>query len=127
MLNHAPVAVPQTVPGKVKPDGPSGNKLSKGAAKKPGVPAVTAAPELKRVALAEEMPDTAATARLREQVERACGVGARDVRVLRRSASDLLVQFKVRNEAEAEQLAERVLSMPELAPYHLDLDVSVAE
>jgi hypothetical protein len=79
------------------------------------------------------VPPAAATppipvpARLKEQIEHACGTGAIDVCVLACSATKVLVQFRARSEVEGERLAQKVLAMPELALYHVDLDVKVAE
>jgi hypothetical protein len=84
-------------------------------------------------AVPHAVPPSAATppipvpARLKEQIEHACGTGAIDVHVVARSATNVLVQFRARSEVEGERLAEKVLTMPELALYHVDLDVKVAE
>jgi hypothetical protein len=113
VVTNPPLAAPPILRGKVKPLGPNASQVSKGAVKTPGLPTVS--------------PPVVGMTQMKEQIERVCGVGAMDVHVVRRSATNLLVHFKARSEAEGEQLAERVLTMPQLAPYHLDLDVTVAE
>ncbi len=66
-------------------------------------------------------------ASLKECIERTCGRTAGEVHVQLVSPHNVLVQFKVPGEREGERLAAKVLAMPELAAYHVDLDVSVAD
>ena len=72
-------------------------------------------------------PTTNAPARLKECIERACGRTASNVQVKLRSPSSVLVQFKAPDEKEGERLAAKVMALPELSAYHVDLDVSVAD
>jgi hypothetical protein len=66
-------------------------------------------------------------AALKHRVESVCGAAAADVDLVVRSATDVLVKFRVRDAVEGERLAGKVLSMPELAAYHVDLEVKVGE
>jgi len=73
------------------------------------------------------VPNAPLLARLKARMESVCASGATDVHLVPLTGRSLLVQFKVRDDAEAARLAEKILTMPELANYHLDLDVKVAE
>ena len=41
-----------------------------------------------------------------------------------KSSTDLEIQVKVRNQEAAKHLGRKILTMPELQPYHVDLAVS---
>ena len=59
---------------------------------------------------------------LQTAVERVCGKRA-NVHLVSRSASNLLVQFKAQDAGEAERLTNAILTLPELMPYRVDVDV----
>jgi hypothetical protein len=62
-------------------------------------------------------------ARLKRRVEVVCGGAAKGVEVHVRSATSLLICLKAPSTAVGEQLAGKVLSLPELGPYQVDLEV----
>jgi len=73
------------------------------------------------------VPNAPLLARLKARIESVCGSGAMELRLVPQTGKNLLVEFKARDDAEAARLAEKILTMPELAKYHVDLDAKVAE
>jgi hypothetical protein len=71
------------------------------------------------------VPNAALLERLTARVRSTCGTGAAEVKLIPQSARDLRVEFKVHSDADGARIAEKILLMPELAPYHVDLDVKV--
>jgi hypothetical protein len=64
---------------------------------------------------------------LQQRIERVCTGQARDVQVVPESSNSLLVRMKVRNIATGQQVGQKVLSLPELAPYQVKLEVQIAQ
>jgi hypothetical protein len=62
---------------------------------------------------------------LQQRIEVACAGVARDVEVISQSSNSLQVSFKVRNAAQGQQLAQKVLNLPELGPYRVKLEVKL--
>ena len=56
-----------------------------------------------------------------------CAGSVHDVEVFPESASSLKVKFKVRSAVEAEQVGAKIMQLPELAPYRVNLDVQVGQ
>jgi len=72
-------------------------------------------------------PSPATPAKLKGYIESACGSGVRNLRVAVQSPGRVLVEFTAPNETEGERLAAKVMTLPELSAYHVDLDVKVAD
>src|SRR5262249_23654304 len=65
--------------------------------------------------------------RLKQQIERTCGKGIFDVEVLIRSYSTLVVRFRTLTGAEADRLSQKIMQMPEMIPYQVNLEVRVGQ
>jgi hypothetical protein len=65
-------------------------------------------------------------AQLRSRIEAVCAGAAREVEVTAGTENNLRIRLKVASEPEAARLSEKVLGLPELAPYDVTLDVQVA-
>ena len=59
-------------------------------------------------------------------IERACAGRARDVELVTRGPSSLLVRVKVGQQADAEFVANTVAKLPELGPYQVLFEMQVA-
>jgi hypothetical protein len=64
-------------------------------------------------------------ARLKQQIQTACALPARDLEVVATSAKTLDVRLKARSISQGEALSEKLFKMPELGPYEVHLDVQV--
>lgn len=75
------------------------------------------------------LPGVAASlpSRLKTIVETGCGPNLKEVHVEVVSPTDIIVQFKVNNEAEGRQVARRVLALPELQRYRVEVRVKVPQ
>jgi hypothetical protein len=113
-----PVAEPGKLPTLEKAKPPEGITFRMPQFRNGDTPASTAAPS---------QPTPSGSAHLKECIERACGRTASDVLVQVHSPANVRVQFKAPDEKEGERLAAKVMAMPELSAYHVDLDVSVAD
>jgi hypothetical protein len=65
-------------------------------------------------------------AQLKAGIAEACVGRGRDLEVVQRGASSLLVRVKVRQAGDAEALANRIALLPELAPYEVSFQMQVA-
>ena len=63
---------------------------------------------------------------VRAIVDQACAGRARDVEVIARGPSSLMVRLKVRQAADAEYLANTISRLPELGPYQVLFEMQVA-
>jgi hypothetical protein len=61
---------------------------------------------------------------LQERLQSACGSRA-EVHAVARSATNLGIELKARNAAEAERLTNILLNFPELRPFKVDFDVTL--
>ncbi len=78
------------------------------------------------IMLAESAPPTnPQTTHLKQRIADSCAIPLRNVELLFTSASDVEVKLQARNQAEANTLAERVLQLPELHPYKVDVKVQI--
>ncbi len=77
------------------------------------------------VAPSAARPSATTLAHLKQRIEAACGSGSHDIQVMSRGAKDLQVVVTVKSEAEAQRLSAKILEMPELAPYEIDLRVEL--
>jgi hypothetical protein len=64
---------------------------------------------------------------VRRGIERVCAGRGRDLDVVVRGPTNLLVRLKVRYPADAEYLANAISRMPELAPYQVQFEMQVAK
>jgi osmotically-inducible protein OsmY len=64
--------------------------------------------------------------RMKECIEKACAGKGRNVEVTVRSANSLMVRLKARNTTEGASLSKKILDLPELGPYQVNLEVKVA-
>jgi hypothetical protein len=117
-----PVVVSPIVSGALVPDGKNTSSAAKVTepATPPGAEVRVSPPKTRGL-----VPNTALLQRLTARVEVVCGGSASEVKLIPQTARDLRVQLKVRNDADGARLAEKVLQIPELASYHVDLDVRV--
>lgn len=65
-------------------------------------------------------------AELRQRIEKVCGSEAREVEVVQQSAKSLRIQFKVARVEDGPRLSEKILRLPELAPYEVAMEIRVA-
>ena len=65
--------------------------------------------------------------KLKAEIEAACGPGLRDVHVEVLSPTNLLVQFRANTENEGRQLARKLLTLPELQRYRVEVKVKVPQ
>jgi hypothetical protein len=65
-------------------------------------------------------------ARMKECIERAGGGMIEDVNVTMRSANSMLVRFRVKSTRDGAQVSQKILHLPELGPYQVNLEVKVA-
>ncbi len=78
------------------------------------------------VAFEDAGPDPAASSRLlriQQQLEKSCEGGVSDMQLVFQSPTNVLVRFKARDNGAGQKMAEKVLTMPELAAYHVDVKV----
>ncbi len=68
-----------------------------------------------------------AVAKLKQRVESVCGTKAQSLELTARSANTLQLRFKVQSEADGQALGKRVMDLPELSPYQVDLKVEVVK
>jgi hypothetical protein len=87
-------------------------------------PEPTPKPAPKLAPAAVDLP--ALQTRLKQQIQTACGLPARDLEVVATSAKTLDVRLKAHSLAQGELLSEKLFKMPELGPYEVHLDVQVA-
>jgi len=71
------------------------------------------------------VPSALVRHQLKQRVEAVCGKAASDVEVNVQPNKRLVVQMKARTKDEGEQLGLRIMALPELAPYQVDLAISV--
>ena len=62
---------------------------------------------------------------VRTSIERACAGRVRDVEIVSRGATNLLVRLKVRQTADAEFVANAIARLPELGPYQVLFEMQV--
>jgi hypothetical protein len=65
--------------------------------------------------------------RLRSRIEQACAGKGHDLEVYARGPDSLLVRVKVAKAADAEQVANRISQLPELAPYRVSFEMRVGQ
>jgi hypothetical protein len=133
----APVASPTlppntgaSTPPTAKPEARPVAVLS---AKKPA-PAIPAAPYVTtgEVTIEEEPPpapppptDRRIPPQLRSRIEAVCEGKARGVEITARSEKELRILLQIASAADAPRLSAKVLNLPELGPYDVDLDVQI--
>jgi hypothetical protein len=71
------------------------------------------------------VPSATVRHQIKQHVEAVCGKAARDVEVNVQPNNRLVVQMKVHSKEEGEQLGQRIMALPELAPYQVDLAMAV--
>lgn len=64
-------------------------------------------------------------AQLRSRIEAACAGVGRDVEIVSQSGNALKIQLKVSEAIDAPKVSEKILNLPELAPYEVSLEVKV--
>ena len=121
LTSSLPRPADSKAPLALKPESPAPRKMQ------PLEDVAALMPEFHKALAKTTPPPAPGPARLQECIERTCGRAAGEVRVQLRSPRNVLVQFKAAGEEEGERLAAKVLAMPELAAYHVDLDVNVAD
>jgi hypothetical protein len=62
---------------------------------------------------------------IKQRIVAVCGSTARSVSVAPRGGKHLQISVTVQTEAEAQRLSEKILDMPELAPFEVDLHVEL--
>jgi hypothetical protein len=112
---------------------PQTNRVPAVATERPAVaPRPASASGVAQVQHSEAAPGTAGRGgpsylqtRLRQRIEEACGSAVRDVDVVCTAPAEVLVRFKARSAPQAEELAARIMALPELASCKIDLEVKV--
>lgn len=64
---------------------------------------------------------------LRSTIETVIAGRGRDLEMFYRGPNNLLIRLKVRVAADAEQMANRISKLPEIAPYHVTYEIAVVE
>jgi hypothetical protein len=62
---------------------------------------------------------------LKNRIALACGKAAQDVQITAMSETRVAIRVKAHNEREGEELAAKILTLPELRPYQVSLDVPI--
>jgi hypothetical protein len=62
---------------------------------------------------------------IKKRVESTCGKKGRKVDLKVLPNHEVQVRFSVRTEADGQELGRQIINLPELAPYKVDLKVSV--
>jgi hypothetical protein len=70
-------------------------------------------------------PARAMVAPLKQRVLATCGRAARDVEVIARSDTNLVIRLKVQDVPTGERVGPQILAIPELEPYQVDLEVQI--
>ena len=60
-----------------------------------------------------------------KRIEETCGGAARDLRVQSAGDNQCTILCKVRNKTEGQEIGRKIMNLPELAPYKVDLQVQV--
>lgn len=76
---------------------------------------------------ANTKPLTANQTHIKRLIEVACGDAAREVELRSLGENRLTIALKVRSAGEGQRLGERILLMPELEPYKVDLEMEVKQ
>lgn len=119
----APAAPKTTVPPpRTTPPAPSRLVMPKAPYVASGVMLVEGEEIVPKVA-----PARLAATELKTRIEKACGGRARDVLVTYRPDGAVGIRVRVANAAQADELSTRILSMPELIPHEVRLDVQLAQ
>jgi hypothetical protein len=111
------VSVPQPKPAAEKPVPPP---VPRPVPPLPAAKPTVSVPQPKLVA-----PVGMSAVELKRRIESVCGRAAREVEVVAQGGKDLQIHLKAANEAAAEQVWNRIKDMPELAPYKVDLRVTI--
>jgi hypothetical protein len=88
------------------------------------LPEKTAPPAPKKVP-PPPRPEASSTTWIQRKIEMVCGPTASYVEVTSQGPKVLQVRLSVRTEDEAKRLSRKILDMPELVPYEVDLNVDI--
>jgi hypothetical protein len=69
--------------------------------------------------------DPISPTKLKRQIERACGMAVRQVQVTGAPGGGLNVHLKARSEEEGHRLLDKLMTLPELAPYQVRFQIQV--
>jgi hypothetical protein len=134
VFSSAPVPAPRTVVH-AEPSRPPAVQVVDWKTNEPAMLPVGSPPSLgvpKGVTTAAEpadpaphVPARAVAAQVKQRVQATGGPAARDVEVIARSDVNLLIRLKVADVTTGERLGPQILAIPELEPYHVDLEVQI--
>ena len=96
------------------------------------VTALPTAPAIKPVTATAPAPGAAAMTpamqgQLLQRIHEIGGAGLQDARMHSTGRNDCVIQVTVRSRAEGQEIGQKILKMPELVPYKVDLKVEVAQ
>jgi hypothetical protein len=77
------------------------------------------------IMVAEEPPAPTPEVRLRKHIVESCGIPEQNLHVYFKTSSDLEIRVQARNQDDANNLAQSIFQVPELFPYHVDLQVTI--
>jgi len=121
VVAQAPRSAPAALPGNL--------------AQAPVLKPTTATPAIRPVAAVTALPTAQPAAgmspvlqgQLLQKIHDLGGVAVQDARIHCTSKNACVIQVVVRSRAEAQEIGQKVLKMPELVPYKVDLKVEVAQ
>jgi hypothetical protein len=119
-VSHGLLLVPES-PTSPRTAAPAPKKEQPAVKNQPAVPQKKPAPKTAPPAPKKDP----AVLKMEQRIAQACGKAATDVQVRFSSAHRLQITLRAANRAEGERLARKVLNLPELLSYHIDLSVKV--
>jgi hypothetical protein len=125
--SHAPAAAPIILVSATQPDTRPASRAVAAARSTPVAQARMPQPREVEKPAEPVKPLSANQAHIKRLIEVACGDAAQDVELKALSENRLIIALRVRSAGEGQHLGQRILMMPELEPYKVDLAMEVKQ